>query len=774
MNSAGITKYIPQWPWFTASILLALAAAFLFNELRHPVYHANARMKINEYEITAMPGGGYRLQFNITHWFNLTAILKSYGMVEQALQQMDASLTYHHLESFAGFSRRTDAYREHPFILEADTLPPGTRIRIRITADGYVIEQIARNNSSGKRGVSRLEPVFLQGNGNTEIRESRFFRWGEQLEADGYPFVLKWLDDHDHSLYPGQRYEVEQKDLPALVRDYMSRIEIEGLGLGYAIVDIDFYCSHPQRAVDFLDTLGSLFFLLQQEELEQVAYRQIAFFKQQASLSLGALDKTMEELQRLREEKDFMYLNHTSRALYDALHNIEMEMEQEQLKRMYWLLLLDQMDESAWPDAENLNKFASGRDQRAVFGWSTDRIQDEILRQRLQALSRLYNEYGLMLESSTPGSPALARLEQQIRREQATIKAHIDNLKEASDLRVEQLLQRQTDIYRQAKLLPATERELLGIQREYMQSQKIYERLLTMQAAMQQAIGLTNAGNYLIEPVRLIARVSPKKQINYAIALVLALLVPVGVNALYDRLNLYIRNIREVEEETQIPVIGKLPKMPENPPVNGISPVVFLHGYAEMLEAFRRIRMQLQFFATDAHSKCILVTSTRSNEGKTFTALNLAGALSLAGQKTVYVNADLRKPSMVHSSDVYKHRGLSNYLSRQLSLENILARSQHHEDLYLITGGSKAPNPAELLENPHMLNLIDELSDFKYIIIDTPPVGLLSDAQPLIKKAHLMIYMICRGVSMKTDLNFIQEVYRKADEKNMVLVGNKM
>jgi capsular exopolysaccharide synthesis family protein len=191
-------------------------------------------------------------------------------------------------------------------------------------------------------------------------------------------------------------------------------------------------------------------------------------------------------------------------------------------------------------------------------------------------------------------------------------------------------------------------------------------------------------------------------------------------------------------------------------------------------ESLRSIRSNLSYISeSNGRSKVIVLTSSISGEGKSFCAYNLGHILSISNKKTLLINADMRKPGN-YGNELGSESGpgLSNYLSGMSTLNSVIQKSQF-EDLYVINSGDLPPNPSELLLSARMKHMLDELKyEFDYIVLDTPPIGLISDALELMKQADINIVVTRQGYTKKSFLSYINELYLNQKYPNMVVVFN--
>jgi capsular exopolysaccharide synthesis family protein len=193
-----------------------------------------------------------------------------------------------------------------------------------------------------------------------------------------------------------------------------------------------------------------------------------------------------------------------------------------------------------------------------------------------------------------------------------------------------------------------------------------------------------------------------------------------------------------------------------------------------MSESFRALRSNLSYFTGNKSKQVFLVTSSISGEGKSFTTLNLASVFAMAGKRTVIVGADLRIPKLFEDLGLSNNRGLSQYLSNMASYEEIIQESQV-ENLYLISGGPMPPNPSELLLRPAMTQLIEKLKEnFEYVIIDSPPITLVTDAFVLSNYADHVLFIVRQNYTPREALISLDEFYSGGQLRNVSILFNDL
>ncbi|HRB54486.1 MAG TPA: polysaccharide biosynthesis tyrosine autokinase [Bacteroidia bacterium] len=316
--------------------------------------------------------------------------------------------------------------------------------------------------------------------------------------------------------------------------------------------------------------------------------------------------------------------------------------------------------------------------------------------------------------------------------------------------------------------LPKAEKELTNIQRQALITEQLYTYLLQKRAETAIILASTISDSKVVDNARtMISPVKPVKGITYTIAVLLGLFIPATFVYFKEILDDRIKNRKILERNSPIPVLG-IVSLTSNE--NNV--VVNLRPHSQVTEAFRSIRSNLQYFHGAQTNNIILITSSISSEGKSFCAINLAAILASGGKKVVMIGCDLRKPQQPANFKLSSSTGLSNYLIGTASIDEIIQHSPEM-GLDLILSGPKPPNPSEILLNEKMGQLITLLkSKYDYVIIDSPPIGLISDGLELTKYADVTIYLVRQNVTRKLHLDFINKIYLEGKMKNLCIIFN--
>ena len=370
------------------------------------------------------------------------------------------------------------------------------------------------------------------------------------------------------------------------------------------------------------------------------------------------------------------------------------------------------------------------------------------------------------------GIPLFAELDRRIDAEKTVLLENIRSSKENINQSIRDINNDIAQAERELRRFPKEEQELANLERQFSLSQGAYN-LYVSKKSEANLIKAANVSDIIfIDRAKDVGNgpIGPNKRLNYVIATIIGGAIPLVLVFLLVFFNTKIGNPNELKTLSQIPVLGVIGKSPHKS-----SLIVKEYPKSSIAEAFRGIRTSLQFIYKKKNldgAKTVLVTSSVSGEGKTFTSINIASVFALSEKKTVIVGLDLRKPKIFDDFNLSNDVGVVNYLIGQASLGEITQESGTPY-LDIILAGPIPPNPAELLISDQMAELMAELKkEYDYIVLDTPPVGLVADALELMQYADANLYMIRQGYTKKGMLALVNEKYRNGEISNVSFVLN--
>ena len=323
-------------------------------------------------------------------------------------------------------------------------------------------------------------------------------------------------------------------------------------------------------------------------------------------------------------------------------------------------------------------------------------------------------------------------------------------------------------INNQASTLPITERQLLGIERQFKLNDELYTFLLEKRAEQQIQKASNVPDNEMIDYADELDHtiVSPNKPAIYLLGWFSGIALPFLIILTLYSLNKTIKE-EEIKQITDFPISGNIPRNNLK-----ITNVVLDHPETSIAEAFRLLRSRMQFFIKETKSPIILVTSSLPEDGKTFIAINLASVYSIMGKKTVLVGFDLRKPKIYGDFNLSNTKGVSSWIIGKDTLKDITQKT-NYENLFVITAGPIPPNPSELTSLPKTEELLTQLKKiFDYIIIDTSPIGIVSDTYHLASMADCCLLVVRQDKTLRDIFEKTLREIRTSEIKDLSLVIN--
>lgn len=396
-------------------------------------------------------------------------------------------------------------------------------------------------------------------------------------------------------------------------------------------------------------------------------------------------------------------------------------------------------------------------------------IEDPLLNNLIQELTTLNAERTSLIQNNQGKSPYLKQIEIKVDNLKNTISENIKYILNTTEIALQDLNNRISGLNGEINKLPSTERELLGYERKFNLNDAIYTFLLERRAEAQIVKASYMPGAEIIEPTDIIGYgpIGPKKNINLIIGFLLGLILPIIFIRTKDILENRINENSDVGKLVDLPVLGQVYK--NNKKVDLVVPSF---PKSHMAESFRILRTGLNYFLSNQPSSVIVVTSTYAQEGKSFISVNLAAILAFTDKKTLLLGFDLRKPKVYERLNISNQVGVSAYLSNQLSLDEVLQHT-NIANLDVITSGPIPPNPSELIASEKTKELINTMKGkYDYVIIDTPPIGILSDTFLLMDFADLNVYVVRQDQTPKREFLSIINDLKGKKIKNLCLVIN--
>ncbi|MCJ0742456.1 GumC family protein [Pedobacter montanisoli] len=400
-------------------------------------------------------------------------------------------------------------------------------------------------------------------------------------------------------------------------------------------------------------------------------------------------------------------------------------------------------------------------------------ITDPMLEGLLQQYNTLLQKKEEALLTYKPSSDFVSQLDKQILEVKSAFVTNARNQRQKNDRSIAFLDQQIAGIKQTFNTIPKAERDLINLQSNFEINQKVYSYLSEKKLEAQISKAAVTSGATIVDFAQINTHaIEPVPQKIYINALIIGLIAGISLIFIVRMLNPYIYDKETIESLTNIPIIGVIRRYQDKIDEDNKQILSIKNPKSLFAESVRSVRTNLSFLAADKKNKVVCITSEISGEGKSFTTVNLASTLCLIDKKVIIIAADLRKSKLHHTFKVDNLKGLSSYLSNQTELSNVLFKTEI-EGLSFIPAGPVPPNPSELLYSDKMKDLLAQLTqEYDFVFIDSAPVGLVSDAVPLIRMADINLFVIRSGVSRYHSASVPERLSKEFNLSNIAIILN--
>lgn len=739
-----ISMFISNWYWFAIVLFITISFAYGINRYSEKIYTVSSTLLIKDVQIaggqtnaeSVIPGGDiFKNQQNLK---NEMGILKSFNLNYRVMKDLE---DFHVV--YVGVGRRSivelNMYRSCPFkvIYDYDSVKNklfGGRINIKILSNNKFSLEI-----NGGRNVNQI------------------IRFGERFTRMGFDFIIE-LRDPLNFLYNSKssnKYYFYFTSPEALANEYRYKLSVEPVEKDASLVSLSVSGTDAWQEADYLNKLMDVYIGYGLEIKKGTADSTIKFIDNQLKKISDSLTIAEDKLQQFRKVNRFIDLSSEGTLIQNKLERYETEKSTFELQLQYYKYLSDYLSKS-----ENVGKIISP----SLFG-----INDQGLIRLVAELSAVQNEQKILSMNIEVNQPAQSFMDKQVYEASEMLKINIRNGIENIGLSIGEIDKEIADLEIEINKLPATERELLNIKRKFDLNNTVYTYLLEKRAESGIARASTVSDNRIIDHASGLSasQVKPRVRYNYLIALIFGLLIPMVIITIIDYLNDKIIDKNDVEKRTKVPVIGYISHSEGKYEIP-----VFEKPKSSLAESFRSVRTAIKYFVKENEVPVISVSSTISSEGKTFIAINLAAITSMLGKKVLLIGLDMRKPRIDKVFEFDDSPGMSMYLSGNCQYEEVIKQTQMN-NLFYAPSGQIPPNPAELIETDQMKKFIEKAKkEFDYIIIDTPPVAIVTDALLLAKYVDVNMFIVRQRYTSRNTLEMIEQLKNKGELKNMTIIIN--
>jgi tyrosine-protein kinase Etk/Wzc len=730
-NSFNVQKYLFQllknWYYIVGALLIGIGIAFLMNRYTTPVYQASASVIIDDQENVQN-----MFERMYTPWTkqrslvqNEQTVLQSYSLARRSLERLGLDVQYYGI----GRLRNSQIY---PYI-------------------GFDVKLKEGNANHSKLYIDILTDNTYRLYDEETATIDTIMEFGRAFKSNGFHFTV-FLQS---ASIIGKKFSFKITDYNSLANQYKSMLSISLYNEYGSVLMLRLRGSNKNLVVDYLNTISEEYIDYSLEKKVEITKNTLEFIQEQKGRIVDSLNNIEQQLFQLKfgspefniSEKGELQLD-----VLDELNKQKLDLGKAASKQDKFLDLMEKL----------------GIYDKLVVLSMMEGL-NPMLSEDISALKDLVQEKEALQKMAKKEIPGANWNDDKIELQEERIRNNISTVIGYNEW-LEQQIDSVLKVFQANLLQMSTEKHQgLNVQRKYEVFRTFYNILLEKEAqiSIQQSSISSNKSILDLARTENAVLLAPKKQNNYQKMVISSLALSIGLILLINFLNPKIMDKEDIVNKTKVPMLGLIGHNSSKYEI----PVVE-KPHSAMAEAFRRIRTNLQFVVRGTENKVIMVTSTISGEGKTFTSINIAAVMALTDKKILLMGMDLRKPNIHKILNLSNDLGISNYLAGKKAYKDILIPT-NIKNLTAAVSGPIPPNPSELIESDGFARLIDQArKDFDYIVIDTPPVALVTDALLIANHCDATIFVIRQNYTDKRVLDMINEFYYDKKLKNLNLLVN--
>ena len=729
-----------RWYFIPMFLVISLALCKIYLRYTKPFYQAAGSVRIMTKDDSPIKGLDLMGDFNhsIDNIESEIQILQSKQLISESINRLDVGVSYFTV----GTLLTTEIYKRSPF---------------RVLFDQESIIPYSKFFQLEYQGGSKILLSYTEN--EEEVKKNLVF--GEETVIKGFRFRIIKNERNANFLSQGIIYKWNVNSVDQLINRIRGGLRIEPMGYMVALLRISLTDHVPDFAADFVNTLSIVYQESEMKFKSLAADQALAFIQGQ----IDTVGKTVKAA----------------------------GLRLEEFKQGDRLMTYDQTGQVS------LGKVVTLEDERAELIKSEIAIRDlqtEILERQSQltpvpfvglsgnalminSLVGSYNELTIdrlkSLQKNTLNSPPVKEIDRRI---QELLEFILVNIDFALKLNGEELKLIDSELHRlkaDLRTIPSAERSLSNLQREFVINEEIFNSLLQKRAESSISRASIVSSVRIIDQAAIpVVPITPNVERAYSFSIGLGLAIAFILIFLTGILKNTITYKEEIEAISLTPIIGIVRRSSNSQKAKTPKMVILDNPKSALSESIRSIRTNLQFISSDKKSKVISITSTVSGEGKSFISINLAGIISLLNRKVILLDLDLRKPKLHISFGRDNSVGLSTFLVGKSELKDIRQKTEI-ENLDVITSGPIPPNPAELLQSLKMELLLMELKkNYDYVIVDTPPIGIVTDGMNMLRLSDVILYVLRSDFSRKPYVTFPDQLMEEHKIKNLYIVLNSV
>jgi capsular exopolysaccharide synthesis family protein len=719
------SKYLSYWKLFLVLLIVSIAGAWLYLKYAVPVYESSATILIKDEKKGANDS----------------------KMVEDLDQLGSNKVVDNELEVITSRTL-AKAVVKQLHLYAPVLIKKGIGYRSAYTASPVQIE--AQNPD--KLANSEDKPEFTYNEKNQQVRfDGKNYALNQWFQS---PYgVLRFIPNNVYDSTGGTNFYFSISSISTAVSQIQNNLKATNSSKSSSVIELKQLDEVPKRGEDILNTLIEEYSNAAIKDKNELAENTLLFVENRLKYVVYELDSVEQKLENFRTRNGIVNISAQGQLFLQNVGTNDQKVSEINSQ----LAVLDQVESYV------LSKNGKGGIVPSTLG-----VTDPVLSQLLDKLYDAEIQYEKLKNTTAENNPLLVAVKDQIEKIRPSVLENVRNQRKSLLASRENIHSTNGQYTSMLQTLPQKERELLDISRQQSIKNDIYTFLLHKREEAALSYASTVSDSRVVDRAESYGPVSPKVPIVFLTAIVAGFALGFGYISIKLMLSRTVQSRGEIELNTTEPILGEIPYNSSK------SSIVIAEGeHTFIAEQFRQLRTSLGYLGINSRKKKIMVTSAISNEGKSFVAANLGISLALIGKRVVLVDLDLRRPKLGSVFNVTDTIGLSDYLMGNRKAEEIICPTQMASNLYVISSGPIPANPSELIMNGKLNELFSFLENsFDYIIIDTTPVGPVTDAYIISPMCDATLFVVRRGVTPVAFLKKLEEDIKVKKLNNLAIIYN--
>ncbi len=707
-----------------------------------PIYQTDSKIEITEAHqstlskdvvLSALTGG------SVVNLETEIDIIKSRSLVGKAIENLDYKVSYFEKDGL----KNKELYKSSPFIVKVYAVR-----NPEIYGKLFKLKPIDENKFELSVDQSILSKIGLK----DEFSYFSVHKFGELIDIG--LGIIKIENTKD---FPNNTYFFKLNTKEGVVSSILNRLDVIKASKDSYVLKIIYRDSVPQRAYDFVNALVDEY-LNQNIELKTLeASKKLEFIDSQLKEINKNLKDAEIKLTNFKKSNKLMDISSEAQTTIQKLSEFDRKLAELEIKQRL---------------IENLYNYIAKNENIETISIASFGITDPVLSSLIDRLNKAIEEKASLLIEFTELHPDVQKQIQKIENLKSQIKLAIENLRNEIKNQItatKGIINRYENFLSQ---LPESEREFINLKRKFLINEKVYSYLLEKRVEASITKAATISKNRVVDRAVLPTYpIKPKKTILLAIGLLLGAMLGVFYGYVREFLDDTIKSKEELERLTSLPILGLIPKISKRKLEKRI--YVLDEPSSVFAEALRQVRTNIQFMLKgEKENKSILISSTVGNEGKSTITANLSAILHSTAKNVLVIDLDLRKPKVHEYFGLPNSKGITDLILGKLSLDEVIKKTSL-ENLDIITVGTIPPNPGDLLLSDKFKEILDDVKGrYEFVIIDSPPMGSVSDTVFLMKEVDLSLVVFRSGFSKRIFARILDERVKEYDIKNVGIVLN--